>query len=115
MGRSAQRPCIWTQYMPSGGAVVSWSCLSVRPGSLLAMDLLVRRISRAQSTARHTNRATRGCAFDSPEQEDKAASPALLKVYSGRGVSHECGKPPQPLAVLYPCLPACLDGWMDGG
>ena len=37
MGRSAQRPCIWTQYMPSGGAVVSWSCLSVRPGSLLAM------------------------------------------------------------------------------
>eukprot|EP00964_Phaeocystis_antarctica_P152194 scaffold119996_cov63-Phaeocystis_antarctica.AAC.2 len=35
IGRSAHRPCIWTQYMPGGGAVFS-SCRSVGAGSSLA-------------------------------------------------------------------------------
>ena len=39
VGRSAHRPCIWTQYMPGGGRVVSSPCPEVCGASPLAIGL----------------------------------------------------------------------------
>ena len=101
MGRSAQRPCIWTQYMPSGGAVVSSSCLSVRPGSLLAMEPACQTdISRTVDCApRHTiarNVTKQSC----PHQ----------RLFSSRMRQPD----PSCFSFSLPCLPLWMHACMEG-